>query len=73
MKVKAKNSNRFLIKDEWYQVSNINDVEKGDGSRFIHYELDNHTDKVWNTSWYSSVNFLTLQELRENKLKELGV
>jgi hypothetical protein len=29
MKVKAKESNRFLIKDEWYKVTNINDVDNG--------------------------------------------
>lgn len=74
MKVKARHSNRFLIKDEWYQVNNINDVEKGNGDRIIHYELINHTKFIyWNTNWYSSLNFFTLEELREIKLRELGV
>ena len=73
MKVKSRHSNRFLIKNEWYKVNSINDVEKGNGDRTIHYELINHTKFIWNTNWYSSVNFFTLEELREIKLKELGV
>ena len=73
MKVKARHTNRFLIKDEWYQVTGVNNVEKGDGSRTIHYELINHTNFIWNTSWYSSINFFTLEELREEKLNEIGI
>jgi hypothetical protein len=60
MKVKAKNSNRFLIEDEWYEVVNKVDVDNGGyphpeefkdstPGRSIHYELVNHTDKRWTT------------------------
>jgi hypothetical protein len=84
MKVKCKSSNRFLIKDEWYKVININDVDNGGYShpeeykeatpgRSVHYEIENHTDKNWNTSWYHEVNFYTLEEVRELKLNDLGI
>jgi hypothetical protein len=66
MKVKAKESNRFLIKDEWYVVKHISHVENP-----TNYELENHTDKNWNTSWYHEVNFYTLEEVRDMKLKEI--
>ena len=82
MKVKCKSSNRFLIKDEWYKVININDVDNGGyphpeeykeatPGRSVHYEIENHTDKNWNTSWYHEVNFYTLEEVRDMKLKEI--
>jgi hypothetical protein len=73
MKIICKSSNRFLIKGEWYEVLRINDVDNGTGDRTINYEIDNHTDKVWNSSWFGSVNFHTLQELRDQKLNELGI
>lgn len=78
--VKAKQSNRFLIKDEWYEVISTNDVDNGGyyqllkGStpgRTIHYELVNHTHKRWNTSWYHETNFYTLDEVRDMKLDEI--
>ncbi len=78
--VKVKQSNRFLIKDEWYEVISTNDVDNGGyyqllkGStpgRTIHYELVNHTHKRWNTSWYHETNFYTLEELRDMKLDEI--
>lgn len=82
--VKCKSSNRFLIKDEWYEVLleviSTNDVDNGgyyqllQGSkpgRTIHYELVNHTHKRWNTSWYHETNFYTLDEIREEKINIL--
>ena len=55
MKVKAKNSNRFLTKDEWYEVLCIRTTEEFKEAtppgRSIRYELVNHTDKRWTTSW----------------------
>ena len=80
MKVKCRYSNRFLIKDEWYEVISINDVDNGGyyqllkGStpgRTIHYELVNHTHKKWNTSWYHETNFNTLEEVRDMRLDEI--
>ena len=82
MKVKCKSSNRFLIKDEWYQVNNINDVDNGNYThpeefknstpgKSIHYELINHTHKKWNTCWYHESNFYTIDEIRNDKLNEL--
>jgi len=67
MKVKAKESNRFLIKDEWYKVTIIDDRSK----RSISYQLENHTDKIWSTNWYHKANFYTLEELRDIKLEEI--
>jgi len=80
--VKCKSSNRFLIKDEWYEVISTNDVDNGSftnyqllkGSkpgRTIHYELVNHTDKRWNTSWYHESNFYSLDEIRDMKLNQI--
>jgi alkylated DNA repair dioxygenase AlkB len=84
MKVKAKQSNRFLTKDEWYEVVNKLDVDNGGyphseefkevtPGRSIHYELVNHTNKKWTTSWYHECNFHTIQEIRDMKIKELGI
>lgn len=72
MKVKCKSSSRFLIKDEWYEVTSntnfeiihLNDLPENK----THYELKNHTDRIWMSSWYSSVNFYSLDELRSLKL-----
>jgi len=63
MKVKCKSSNRFLIKDEWYEVKHVSHVYNP-----TNYELVNHTDKIWNTSWYNAVNFYTLEDLRNISL-----
>ena len=60
--VKCKSSNRFLIKDEWYEVANVGEVS---------YELINHTHKRWNSSWYYEANFYTLEELRDIRLDEI--
>lgn len=75
MKVKAKGGNRFLIKDEWYQVTGT-DVESDNmfyAGRIVHYQLQNHTIVAWPTSWYSSVNFYSIEELREQKLNQLEI
>ena len=66
--VKCKSTNRFLIKDEWYEVISTNDVDNG---LTIHYELVNHTHKIWNTSWYHETNFYTLDEIRDMNLNQI--
>jgi hypothetical protein len=87
--VKCKSSNRFLIKDECYEVISINyyDEEVQDQAlqgfkfleasvgkgRTIHYKLVNHTDKIWITSWYHECNFYTFQEIRDNILNKLEI
>jgi hypothetical protein len=87
--VKCKSSNRFLIKDECYEVISINyyDEEVQDQAlqgfkfleasvgkgRTIHYKLVNHTDKIWITSWYHECNFYTVQEIRDNILNKLEI
>jgi hypothetical protein len=87
--VKCKSSNRFLIKDECYEVISINyyDEEVPDQAlqgfkfleasvgkgRTIHYKLVNHTDKIWITSWYHECNFYTVQEIRNNILNKLEI
>ena len=72
MKVKSKQSNRFLIKDEWYEVKNIYiETAVVAHSKTDSYDLVNHTDKLWATSWYHKSNFYTLQELREEKINIL--
>ena len=72
MKVKCKAGNRFLIKNEWYQVVHLSDgagiSENLNAHRADHYELINHTDRKWHNNWYSSVNFFTLYEIRDIKL-----
>ena len=66
--VKCKSSNRFLIKDEWYEVTNVDTIPH---SKKVSYELINHTHKRWNTSWYYEANFYTLEELRDMKLNQI--
>lgn len=62
MRVKSKHSNKFLIKDEWYQVEMY---EYNFDKTLVHsYKLINHTDKVWSNSWFSAVNFYTEKEIR---------
>jgi hypothetical protein len=70
--VKCKFSNRFLIRDEWYEVTSINYYDNGVTIHYeIHYELVNHTHKRWNTNWYHETNFYTLEELRDISLDEI--
>jgi len=72
--VKCKSNNRFLIKDEWYEVISINYYNNGRyslGLCYDHYELVNHTHKRWNSSWYHETNFYTLEELRDIRLDEI--
>ena len=72
MKVKCKSSNRFLIKNEWYQVISSSDVEENITKKeTIHYQLINHTDKKWNSSWFHETNFYTLQEIRDIKINQI--
>jgi hypothetical protein len=66
--VKCKASCRFLIKDEWYEVTNVSTISH---SKKVSYELINHTHKRWNTSWYYEANFYTLEELRDISLDEI--
>jgi hypothetical protein len=66
--VKCKSSNRFLIRDEWYEVTNVSTITH---SKKVSYELINHTHKRWNTSWYLETNFYTLEELRDMRLDEI--
>ena len=62
MKVLCVRNNRFLIKGEWYKVILSSQS----------FQLENHTDIKWNSSWYHKNNFFTVQELREYKLKQIG-
>jgi len=66
--VKCKSTNRFLIKEEWYEVTNVSKIPH---SKKVSYELINHTHKRWNTSWYHETNFYTLEELRDISLDEI--
>ena len=65
MEVLCINGSKFLIKGEWYKVINRFNLSE--------YQLENHTDIPWNTSWYHKVNFATIQELREYKLNQIGI
>jgi hypothetical protein len=72
MKVKAKQSNRFLIKDEWYVVISNSDIDENITKKeTIYYQLYNHTNKKWNSSWFHETNFYTLQELRDIKINQI--
>ena len=66
--VKSKTCNRFLNKDEWYEVTNVSTITH---SKKVSYELVNHTHKRWNTSWYHETNFYTLEEVRDMKLNQI--
>ena len=61
MKVLCVRGSKFLIKGEWYKVILSSQS----------FQLENHTDIKWNSSWYHKVNFATVQELREYKLNQL--
>lgn len=69
MKVKCKQSNRFLIKDEWYDVISTN-FNTSDWVGIM-YQLINHTNKKWNSSWFHETNFYTPQELRDIKINQI--
>lgn len=69
--VKCKSSNRFLIKDEWYHFSFCDEVIDKSGFVYISYKLINHTDKIWNTTWYHESNFYSLDEIRDMKLNQI--
>lgn len=60
MIVKSRHSNKFLIKDEWYQV----EISEYKSDRITSYKLINHTNKAWSNSWFSSINFYTEMEIR---------
>jgi hypothetical protein len=62
MKVLCVRGSRFLIKGEWYKVIL---------SSHSFQQLENHTNIKWNSSWYHKVNFVTVQELREDKLNQI--
>jgi hypothetical protein len=62
MRVKSRHSNKFLIKDEWYQAEMCE--YNSDRININSYKLVNHTDKVWSNSWFSAVNFYTEREIR---------
>ncbi len=61
MKVLCVRGSRFLIKGEWYKVILSSQS----------FQLENHTDIKWNSSWYHKNNFVTVQELREDKLNQI--
>ena len=74
--VKCKSTNRFLIKEEWYEVTNVSTVGNSEcyqspHSKKVSYELVNHTHKRWNTSWYHENNFYSLDEIRDMKLNQI--
>lgn len=66
MKVLCIKGSKFLIKGEWYKVTNNLTLLSVDT-----YGLENHTDIKWNHSWYHKVNFITEQEWREQQLNKL--
>lgn len=64
MEILCIKNSRFLIKGHWYKAIN----HLGDS-----YLIVNDTDIYWNTSWYHEQNFMTRQEVREDKLKKLRI
>ncbi len=70
-KCKCKSSSRFLIKDEWYEIADIDDFRPEGWENqvlFVSYQLVNHTKIKWSTNWYNITNFYTLEELRDMNL-----
>jgi len=65
MKVLCIKGSKFLIKGEWYKVTNTLTLS------VVTYALENHTDIKWNHSYYHKVNFITEQEWREQQLNKL--
>ena len=65
MKVLCIKGSKFLIKGEWYKVTNTLTLS------VVTYTLENHTDIKWNHSYYHKVNFITQQEWREQQLNKL--
>lgn len=61
MKVLCVRGSRFLIKGEWYKVINSSQS----------FQLENHTNIKWNTSWYHKNNFITEQEWRDQQLNKI--
>jgi hypothetical protein len=65
-KVLCINGSRFLKKGTWYTI-----IPTSKYNITNTYQLENHTDIPWNTSWYHKVNFITEQEWREQQLNKL--
>lgn len=69
MKVKAKIDDEYLIKDEWYEVIKVSKSNRyAEGS---YYRLKNINLKRWDTNWFESEDFYTLEEIRDQKLNEI--
>ncbi len=74
MKVKAKITNSFMNKDEWYEV-----IEKRDNIHLSHtgkkdfwyFKICVVSEIFTSTYWTSSDDFYTVEELREKRLNEI--
>ena len=60
MRILCVNGSKFLKKGHWYEVISYS------GNT---YTLKNDTNIKWQTTWYHEVNFKTIKQLREEKLK----
>ncbi len=65
MKVLCIKGSKYLIEGEWYELDAKN--------QFLGnvYLLHNHTIMPWYTSYFRKDKFITLQELRQDKLNKI--
>lgn len=60
-----------MIKGEWYKVILLSSFDAVRGEFSESFQLENHTDIPWSTSWYHKTNFATVQELRDQQLNKI--
>jgi len=69
MKVRCTNGSRFLIKDKEYEVESV----KGEIYKLSQKEPLSPEQYEWNSTWFHKLNFETIEDIRDRKLKELGI
>ena len=69
MKVKCISGSRFLIKGKIYEVES----ERGDMYVLSRKEPLSPEQYEWNSTWFSKMNFETIEDKRNRILEELGI
>jgi hypothetical protein len=69
MKVICISGSRFLIKGKIYEVES----ERGDMYVLSRKEPLSSEQYEWNSTWFSKMNFETIEDKRNRRLEELGI
>lgn len=69
MKVICISGSRFLIKGKVYEVEDISKT----GYKLKMIPPLSKEQYEWNSTWFSKINFETIEDRRNRKLEELGI